>query len=191
MGRSCCVWLAVLGGCARIWGFDDPLPLDGGPSDGQHADAAPCLSTGLTCAGTVMAMTCNQRCFAYCSEQVSYATAEGRCSTWTSFGHLAIVDDSDLWSCVQQVGSLPSWIGLKQTMGSSTPTTGWKWADGNNLGTFGLQWDTNQPDDGTGSTTGAETDTEDYAIVEGSNKWQDVAGSQNYAFTCSRGGGGN
>jgi lectin-like protein len=183
--------LAGTGACRSVFGLDDPLPGDPGDAagDGLPTDGPPidqpqplCATAGLTCAGNAVAFQCGDDCWVGCDDTIQHDAAATRCTQWG--GKLAPFVLSTDQSCFRQhiQPSDDSWTGLVQMAGAANPSAGWSW-NGDGLTPPLFNWLSGQPDD----LDGTENDTQQCAqILDGTNKWQDVACTATFQFSCSQ-----
>jgi len=181
--------LVLATGCRSLFGFDDPLPGDLGdaagggdvPADVPIDTVAKCNTTGLTCSGNTVAYQCGETCWVGCSESLTNTTATARCTQWG--GKLAPFVASTDQQCFRDFiqPADDAWTGLVQMTGAASAAAGWSW-NGDGLATPFLNWASGQPDDGDMN----EDDTQQCAqILDGTNKWLDVACTATFTFACS------
>jgi hypothetical protein len=177
------VALVAFAACRQLYGFEDPKPRVDAASDG-HRDgfgSGFCNTTGLTCAGTAMAMSCNG-CWVSCTETVSESTAKNRCQAWG--GSIPLLNDTDFTTCVRTaVPTGDLWIGLEQASGQPSPAAGWTWLGG--MTPLSTNWGTNEPDDENGTETGK---AQCARLPDGSSKWDDFPCNTAITFACHSGG---
>lgn len=149
-----------------------------GSGSGSGSGSA-CNATGLTCLGHVTVTTCNGGCWVTCDDTVTEPGAALRCGGWG--GKVAPIRTAADQTCAT-VGGEPSWTGLVQRLGASSPTEGWSWNNDNVAPTF-LAWASGQPED----HDGHENNQENCAIqTPPSRAWSDVGCLARYPFACRR-----
>jgi hypothetical protein len=153
----------VLGSCSR----SGPSPVDARPTpppDARMTDAmvdameVPCIADGLSCGGTPLPFKCGDQCWVKCTDPVSRATAETRCTGWT--GALGEIDDATENGCVAlKISTAAFWLGAIQGAGAATPADKWTWngdatrpVDQNHYN----NWAAGKPDDADGNEDGME-----------------------------------
>jgi hypothetical protein len=185
--------LAVIGfcalvsttGCRWVFGLDNAGPMDAAPAidaaiDGSHNGE--CFTTGLTCAGTAVAVSCGNTCWASCSEPVTEMVANSRCRAWGD--QLATLRTSGDQTCLRQtvVPTGDVWIALLQSASASTPSMSWSWNGDMVTPTF-TNWTGGQPDDGDTVESGSEQCA---YIANGVSTWSDTPCTATYPFACTR-----
>jgi hypothetical protein len=178
----------VLGSCLR----SAPPPVDARPPPPPDAmidamvDAMPvaCVLDGLTCgSGTPLTFQCGSHCWAKCTDMVSRATAETRCTAWSGVpGEIADATEN---SCVNQhIVSIALWIGATQGGGAATPADKWTWnGDATKLFNNYTNWGSGRPDD---AGDGVENGQEQCATIRPGGTWDDDSCNQPLAFFCTR-----
>ncbi|HEX8107827.1 MAG TPA: C-type lectin domain-containing protein, partial [Kofleriaceae bacterium] len=179
----------VLGSCSR----SAPPPVDAHPTpppDAQMIDAmvdampVPCDADGLTCGGTPTVFLCGTQCWVKCTDLVSRATAETRCTGWT--GALGEIDDATENGCVtMKISTATFWFGAIQGAGAMTPGDKWTWnGDATKLfnSTRYINWGTNKPDDADGNEDGAEQ----CGTIRPGGTWDDEGCNGSLGFFCRR-----
>jgi hypothetical protein len=158
---------------------------DGSGPDAALIDAPSTCTDDLACAGPVVAMMCNGGCWAKCTNAfgVSVLGASIACGNWG--GQLAPLRTPDDEACVNQFlfPQQASWIGLVQAPLQISPSAGWSWNGDGQAPSF-TDWDSGQPNDG----TGVETGSEQCAFMTTGGKWQDgdCSASSLARFSCRR-----
>jgi len=155
------------------------------PADAKITNAT-CDTSGLTCAGTTVALMCNGACWVKCTQTVavpSQLAASGACNGWG--GELAPIRDANDQACVSQMlfPSQASWTGFEQSITSTTLSGGWSWNSDGVVPTF-VNWDPGQPND----FNGVENGQEQCAYMTTSGGWQDTDcfSAASYRFSCRR-----
>ena len=181
----------VLGSCLR----SAPPPVDARPPpppDAQMIDAmadammVDCVPGGLTCSsGTPQVFTCGTQCWVKCTDMVSRATAETRCTGWT--GALGEIDDATENGCVtMKIQTATFWIGAIQGGGAATPADKWTW-NGDATRPLDLNhynnWMQGKPDDGADN---AENGEEQCATIRPGGGWDDDGCTGPLGFFCRR-----
>jgi hypothetical protein len=165
--------------CRQTFGLENAVMLP--------VDAAPCLATGLTCAGATNAINCGGTCWVSCSDYIDASIAKSRCAQWNASARMAALQSQSDVVCFNKTidPSLGPWIDLEQAATATTPAAGWSW-HGDGFPLTSTNWATNEPDDGNGTESGKEQ----CAIDDGNGQWHDVSCAQGAPFACVRGGGG-
>jgi hypothetical protein len=173
------VALVASAACRQLYGFDDPKPL----TDAHHDGFTPtCTASGLTCAGTAMAMFCNG-CWVSCTDQVNEQTAKNRCQAWG--GTIPVLNDTDFTSCLRTaVPTGDLWIGLEQASGQSSPAAGWTWLGG--MTPLTTDWGPGEPDDDNGGTEIGKAQCA--RVPDGNTRWDDLSCAMTTTFACHSGG---
>jgi hypothetical protein len=150
----------VAGSCS----LSAPAPVDARPTpppDARMTDAmadamvVPCIADGLSCGGTATPFMCGTQCWVKCTDTVSRATAETRCTGWT--GALGEIDDAAENGCVaMKIGTAAFWFGAIQLNGAMTPDDKWTWNGDATQAMKYTNWATGKPDDADGNEDGME-----------------------------------
>ena len=182
----------VLGSCLR----SAPPAVDARPApppDAGMTDAmvdammVDCVPDNLTCgSGTPQVFTCGTQCWVKCTDTVSRATAETRCTGWN--GALGEIDDATENSCVAgKIQTATFWIGAIQGSGAAMPADKWTWngdatrpLDSNHY----TSWMPGKPDD----ADRVENGQEQCATIRPGGTWDDDGcnPAQPLGFFCRR-----
>ena len=159
---------------------------NGSQIDGSTVDPAPCVTTGLACAGSVVAMPCNGACWIACTSSVaipSQNAAANACAAWG--GKLAPLRTLADHQCVVSTlfPNYAHWIGLEQSNNATSVAAGWTW-NGDGIAITFEAWGAGQPDDQNANENG----TEQCAFIGTTGDWHDEQCGSNglYRFSCRR-----
>jgi len=178
----------VLGSCSRS--AQSPVDARPTPPDAMtdamtDAMPVPCNADGLTCGGTPTVFLCGTQCWVKCTDAVSRATADTRCTGWT--GALGEIDDASEQTCVaSHIMTVQIWLGATQGAGAMAPNDKWTWngdatrpLDSNHY----TSWTQGKPDDGTDNTENGE---EQCAAIRPGGGWDDGGCTGPLPFFCRR-----
>lgn len=168
--------LLLLAGCDQLFNLEHlPEVHDALP------DAAPCVTTGVACSGTLTAFVCDTTCFVSCTTHQNWGNANTICTN--AGAELAVLDTQPLDGCVSSHLSENSWMGLVQTPNQGDPAAMWSWlAAGTAEPLAYTDWRTNEPND----NGGGENNEENCAFVANAGGWIDYSCTATLAFVCQR-----
>ena len=156
-----------------------PPPVDAAIDAPIDAAVLPCVTTGLSCAGTATPFMCGGHCWVRCTATLGWDRASQACAGWQ--GALGAIDDATEQSCVASRVSNNTWIGLRQDDMATAPAQGWNWNTPATPVGY-THWQSGVPDD----QDGRENHDEQCAKMQSDGTWDDVACGTAYNFLCER-----
>lgn len=196
--RAALAILLVASGCDALFGLravpaDPDAPHGDGKVDASDAKGASdamidafksptCTFAGLTCSNLLTVSTW-YGCYAFCKDQVNYATAQTRCEVWG--GALMILKSTqEDAALVQSLSDTTTfWMGMQQ-VDSTNPATGWYWNDATAV--TNPRWYTdgiyNQLDDGADKLENGEEQCGWYSTLG----WGDGVCDNLFQFACKK-----